>query len=92
VLAKEPGFLALNVFQRIDRDRRMQIDSLDLVVFFRDNYLVVSEADCFMLVNSVDSNNDGLLNYSDFIKIICPQQYTTSINIKSSKKHATYGL
>ena len=51
----------------------MQIDSLDLVVFFRDNYLVVSEADCFMLVNSIDSNNDGLINYTDFIKILCPQ-------------------
>jgi hypothetical protein len=42
--------MLLNVFQRMDTNRRMQLDTLDLCAFFRDNNLVVSEADCYMLV------------------------------------------
>ena len=68
----------------------MQIDTLDLVVFFRDNYLVVSEADCYMLVKQMDSNNDGMLNLADLIRILCPLEYTTSVNIKTAKKHFQY--
>lgn len=68
----------------------MQIDSLDLVVFFRDNNLVVGEADCFMLVQQMDSNNDGLLNLSDMMRILCPRSYTTSINISATRKYAQY--
>ena len=68
----------------------MQIDTLDLVVFFRDNNLVVSEADCYMLVNAMDSNNDGYLNYADILRILCPTTYTTSINIKAAKNYAQY--
>lgn len=90
VLAQEGHFLALNVFQRIDLNRRMQIDSLDLVVFFRDNQLVVSEADCYMLVKQMDSNNDGLLNLTDMMRILCPRAYTTSVNIKTARKYAQY--
>ena len=70
----------------------MQIDTLDLVVFFRDNYLVVSEADCYMLVKQMDSNNDGLLNLSDMMKILCPRSYTTSVNIKAASKFSHYAL
>ena len=68
----------------------MQIDTLDLVVFFRDNYLVVSEADCYMLVKQMDSNNDGVLNLADLMRILCPVPYTTSTNIRAARKHAYY--
>ena len=68
----------------------MQIDTLDLVVFFRDNYLVVSEADCYMLVKQMDSNNDGLLNLADMMRIMCPRSYTTSINLESARKYSHY--
>jgi hypothetical protein len=69
----------------------MQIDTLDLVVFFRDNQLVVSEADCYMLVNQMDSNNDGLLNLADITRLLCPRTYTTSQNIRKTRKYAQYG-
>jgi hypothetical protein len=68
----------------------MQLDSLDFVVFFRDNNLVVSEADCFMLVRNTDSNNDGMLNLADMMKLLCPRSYTTSKNLKAVKKHHMY--
>jgi hypothetical protein len=66
----------------------MQIDTLDLVCFFRDNHLVVSEADCYMLVKQMDSNCDGLLNLSDLMRILCPLEYTTSVNIKATRRVA----
>lgn len=90
VLTRESQFLMLNIFQRIDFSRKMQIDTLDLVTFFRDNFLVVSEADCYMLVRQSDSNNDGALNLSDLMKLLAPRSYTTSKNLTATRKHAQY--
>lgn len=50
VLAKQDQFVLLNAFCRIDRHRRQKIDTMDLMEFFRENALIVSEADCYMLV------------------------------------------
>lgn len=52
----------LNAFCRIDRARKQHINTLDLVTFFRENGLIVSEADCYMLVKQFDSNGDGMLS------------------------------
>lgn len=56
------SFCPLNVFKRIDRDGKGFINSLDLVVFFRDNGKVIPEADTFMLVGAFDTNLDGRLS------------------------------
>ena len=90
VLAQDPYFVALNAFQRMDRGRKMQINTLDLVSFFRDNKLVVSEADCYMLVKQFDSNFDGDLNLIDLMLILCPRTYTYTKNFLATKKHVTY--
>ena len=50
VLAKNKSFVVLNAFCRIDREAKQHINTLDLFNFFHDNGLVVSEADCYMLV------------------------------------------
>ena len=52
----------LNAFCRIDTGGKQHINTLDLYSFFHDNGLVVSEADCYMLVRQFDSNGDGVLN------------------------------
>ena len=83
--------MLLNVFQRIDVKRRMQLDTLDLCAFFRENNLVVSEADCYMLVKQLDSNSDGMLNLTDIMNLLCPRNYTSSKNIKAVRKHTSYG-
>ena len=62
VLCQQKDFVALNVFNRIDSDGKCGIDSLDLVSYFRDNGLVVSEADCYMLVKTFNSKGDGRLS------------------------------
>ena len=62
VLAKQNQFVLLNVFCRMDRKKRQKIDTMDLIEFFRENNLIVSEADCYMLVRQFDSNQDGYLS------------------------------
>jgi len=70
----------------------MQLDTLDLCAFFRENNLVVSEADCYMLVKQLDSNSDGLLNLTDIMNLLCPRNYTSSKNIKATRKHTQYAV
>jgi len=60
----------------------MHIDSLDLVTFFRDNNLIVSEADCYLLIKQYDSNADGVISLNDFMFILCPRSYTYTKNFE----------
>ena len=43
--------VVLNAFCRIDKSRKQNINTLDLINFFRENGMIVAEADCFMLVS-----------------------------------------
>jgi Ca2+-binding EF-hand superfamily protein len=56
------SFCPLNAFKRIDRQGKGNINSLDLVSFFRDNNKVIPEADTYMLITAFDSNMDGKLS------------------------------
>jgi hypothetical protein len=50
---KKADFVIMNVFKRViasGGDDREYITSLDLLAFMRDNGLVVSEADCYLVV------------------------------------------
>ena len=80
----------MNIFQRIDVCGRRRLNSLDFVTFFRDNHLVVSEQDCYMLVKQCDSNNDGMMSLVDLMKLIAPRCYTQTKNLKDTKKYAVY--
>lgn len=91
VLAQDPAFVALNAFQRIDCQKKRQINTLDLCSFFRDNKLVVNEADCYMLVKQFDSNHDGFLSLIDLMMILCPRTYTYSRNFRATKRQVQYG-
>ena len=62
VLAKNHSLVVLNAFCRIDQNCKQHINTLDLHNFFRENGLIVSEADCYMLVKQFDSNGDGMLS------------------------------
>ena len=43
-----------------------------------------------MLVKQTDSNADGALNLSDFMKLMLPNEYTTFDNVKSAKRNYLY--
>ena len=62
VLAQNHSLVVLNAFCRLDQGNKQQISTLDLLAFFRENGLIVSEADCYMLVKQFDSNGDGMLS------------------------------
>ena len=80
------------MFARIDYKKRQLIDSIDLCAFFRDNGMIVSEADCYMLVRTFDSNGDGMLSLVDLMLILCPRSYTYQKNYVNSRKFYQYGV
>ena len=55
-------FCPITCFNRIDVQNKGTINSLDLVLLFRENSKVIPEADTYMLINAFDSNNDGKLS------------------------------
>jgi len=91
VLAKHKQFVVLSAFCRIAGMEKSGIDTIDLVTFFRDNGLVVSEADCYMLVKKFDSNNDGLISLGDLVSILCPRSYSFKRNLKGTQNYFNYG-
>lgn len=54
--------------------------------------MIVSEADCYMLVKQFDSNGDGMLNLVDLMQILCPNSYTYGKNFKATKRYFQYGI
>lgn len=58
-----PDFVVLNAFKRIDRADKNHITSLDILIFLRENGIVVGEEDCYLLVAAFDNNKDGQLSF-----------------------------
>ena len=55
---------------------------MDVVNFFRDNGIMeVNEADCYFVIKFFDSDEDGKLNYTDFLQIVLP---CTNAKIRST--------
>jgi len=81
----------INAFCRIARQDKSYIESLDLVTFFRDQGLVVSEGDCYMLVKMFDSGDSGHLDLGAITTILCPRSYTYKRHLKGTKRYYTYG-
>jgi len=49
------------------------VTSIELLNFLRDNGIHnVTEADCYYLVKFFDSDEDGRLNYPDFMQLVLP--------------------
>ena len=65
-------FITTNLFKRIDYRNKNQLCTLDFVQFLKENGIFINEGDCYFITKQFDTNNDGILNLSDFIKFICP--------------------
>ena len=62
-----------SIFKRMDRDNTNSITPVKVLNFLRENGVhEYSEAECFYLVKYFDSDEDGELNYADFMQIILP--------------------
>jgi Ca2+-binding EF-hand superfamily protein len=58
-----PDFLVLNAFKLLDRNEKDYITTLDILLFLKDNNVIVGEQECFMLITSFDSNKDNKLSF-----------------------------
>jgi len=62
-----------SVFQRIDRNQDGFVSSMEVLNFIRDNGIhTITEADCYYVVKFFDSDEDGKLNYPDFLQLLLP--------------------
>eukprot|EP00347_Sterkiella_histriomuscorum_P013646 403363918 len=60
-------------FMRIDRDQDGFVNSVEIIKFLRENNVEeATEADCFLIVKYFDSDDDGFLNYQDFLQMLMP--------------------
>lgn len=58
---------------RVDRDENGVIGSVEILRFLRENGVEeATEADCFLIVKYFDSDEDGYLNFQDFLQLILP--------------------
>ncbi|CDW77960.1 ef hand family protein [Stylonychia lemnae] len=73
LLASNENVEPYSLFQRIDRGEDSFINSIEILNFLRDNGIhSVTEADCYYVVKFFDSDEDGRLNYPDFMQMILP--------------------
>ena len=58
-------FVVLNAFKRIDKGDKDFITPLDILLFLKENNVIVSEQECFMIVAAFDSNKDNRLSFTE---------------------------
>jgi|LauGreDrversion4_2_1035121.scaffolds.fasta_scaffold765493_1 hypothetical protein len=62
-LVRLPDFVVLNAFKRLDRGDKDFVTSLDILLFMKENSVIVSEQESFMIVSAFDSNKDNRLSF-----------------------------
>jgi len=72
-LASNESMEPYSVFQRIDRNEDGFLTSIELLNFLRDNGIHnATEADCYYVIKFFDADEDGRLNYPDFMQMLLP--------------------
>jgi Ca2+-binding EF-hand superfamily protein len=62
-----------SLFSRVDRSEDGLVTPVEILNYLRDNDIhECTEADCYYLVKFFDSDEDGKLNYPDFMQIVLP--------------------
>jgi Ca2+-binding EF-hand superfamily protein len=72
-LASNEQMEPYSLFQRFDRNQDGFVTPMELLNFLRDNNVHdMTEADCYYIVKFFDSDEDGRLNYPDFMQLVLP--------------------
>ena len=58
-----PDFVVLNAFKRLDRGDKDYITTLDTLLFLRENSIVASELECYLVIAAFDTNKDSKLSF-----------------------------
>ena len=53
----------LNAFKRLDRGDKDYITTLDILLFLKENSVIVGEQECYLIVSAFDSNKDNKLSF-----------------------------
>jgi Ca2+-binding EF-hand superfamily protein len=72
VLADQPEFEPVSVFQCLDSLNEGYITSSDLLQFMRRNRIIVDENECYMILREWNSTMDGRLSFKDFRTMVLP--------------------
>jgi hypothetical protein len=62
-LVSMSDFVVLNAFKMLDRSDKDYITTLDILMFLKENNVIVGEQECFMLVTSFDRNKDNRIAF-----------------------------
>ena len=65
-------FAPYSTFCRLDRDARECLVARDIMFFLDSNGVKAEVGDCAKVVRFFDSDEDGILSYSDFIQMVLP--------------------
>jgi Ca2+-binding EF-hand superfamily protein len=72
-LCANENFEPYSAFCRLDRNEDGFVVPMDLVNFMRENGVMgMTEADFYYVIKFFDSDEDGKLNYPDFLQIVLP--------------------
>lgn len=63
-----------SLFQLVDRDHSGSISKLELASLLRSLHLTTSQAELDSLISSCDTNNDGEIDYEEFIHVMSRRQ------------------
>ena len=72
ILCEQKEFEPYAAFKRIDRQRKGFLTGADIQKFLADNHSHYSEKQAENLINSYDYDEDGRLNYSEFLHSVLP--------------------
>jgi Ca2+-binding EF-hand superfamily protein len=85
-LCKQHGFEPWAAFKRIDRQSRGKLSAHDIITFLRENMVdYMSEVECFHMFRFFDRDNDGLLDFEDFLQLCLPV-LDPSLRAKASQR------
>lgn len=76
-LARLEEFEPYATFNRLDRNNNGYLSAYEIFSFLKDNQFEASMEDCEYLVRFFDSDEDGVLNYTDYMQcvITCDDTY-----------------
>ena len=89
VLAEQRDFEPYTAFKRIDELGVGYIRDADLHMFLKENGVAASENDILYLFSLFDSNGDGRMTYSDFLKAVLPVT-NPSLRQRASQRESYY--
>ena len=70
ILCEQDAFEPYAAFKRIDRLRVGAVNAVDIMRFLDENKIQHSERSCHIFIQRYDADDDGQLNYTEFLQAV----------------------